>query len=67
MKRGATSKSSSRLVNIWIPTGLIPIIDDAVKRDDTDRSKYIRNAIREKLERAGIPARVCLENEGAAR
>jgi metal-responsive CopG/Arc/MetJ family transcriptional regulator len=49
MKRGAVSKSQCKLVGIWFPLELLPVIDDAVQREDTDRSKFVRNAVREKL------------------
>lgn len=55
MKRGSVTKKSSRLVNVWIPEVLLPVIDRAVVTNDTDRAKYIRQAIREKLEREGVP------------
>ena len=54
MKRGAVNKAESRLVPVWFPEELIPHIDDAVKRLDTDRSKFIRNAVREKMRRSGV-------------
>lgn len=43
------------MVNVWIPEVLLPVIDRAVVVHDTDRSKYIRQAIREKLRREGAP------------
>jgi metal-responsive CopG/Arc/MetJ family transcriptional regulator len=39
---------------VWFPQTLLPLIDSAVCRLDTDRSKFIRNACREKAARAGI-------------
>ena len=45
---------NSRLVTLWLPERLDPLIDQAVFTLDTDRSKFIRCAIREKLLRAGI-------------
>jgi hypothetical protein len=54
MKRGAVSKSTSRLLNVWVPVGLFPILDEGVRLTDLDRSKFIRAAIREKLVRHGI-------------
>lgn len=54
MKRGAITKETSRLIHIWIPKALIPSIDQGVKKHDVDRSKYIRQAVREKLNRDGI-------------
>lgn len=54
MKRGFVSKKSSRLVNLYVPEVLLPALDRGVAKEDSDRSKFIRNAIREKLNRAGI-------------
>ena len=42
------------MVNVWFPSNLLPHIDAAVRTLDTDRSKFIRNAVREKMARAGI-------------
>lgn len=56
MKRGAVRKKESRLVPVWFPEKVLPFLDDAVQRLDTDRSKFIRNAVREKMRRAGIIA-----------
>jgi len=54
MKRGAVTKTNARQILVWFPNQLIPLIDQAVDRLDTDRSKFIRNAVREKMERSGI-------------
>jgi metal-responsive CopG/Arc/MetJ family transcriptional regulator len=54
MKRGAVTKKEARLITVWLPLVLIPYIDLAVVRNDTDRAKYIRQAIREKLSREGV-------------
>lgn len=55
MKRGAVTKHDSKLINIWVPETLLPLIDQAVRKEDTDRAKFIRGAIREKLARIGPP------------
>lgn len=54
MKRGAIKKEDSKQIPLWVPEEMVPLIDEAVKIEDSDRSKFIRNAIREKLHRAGI-------------
>lgn len=51
MKRGAVTKKTSRLINFWAPLSLFPVLDKAIKRTDSDYSKFIRTAIREKIER----------------
>ena len=42
------------MITVWVPHPLIPLIDLGLEKLDTDRSKFIRNAIREKLDRCGI-------------
>jgi hypothetical protein len=54
MKRGAVKKSESRQMLVWIPTDLDVGIGQAVEMLDTDRSKFARGAIREKLDRLGL-------------
>ena len=54
MKRGAIKKATSRLVPVWFPKDIFPILDEAVEAADTDRSKFIRTAVREKLSRHGV-------------
>lgn len=54
MKRGAIRNPESVLINFWCPRTLVPSIDHGVDLTDTDRSKFIRQAIREKLGRHGI-------------
>ena len=54
MKRGAVSKNVSKLITLWVPSALLPYINQGVIITDTDRSKFIRQAVREKLQRNGI-------------
>lgn len=54
MKRGAINKKESTLVNVYFPDPLLQYMDVAVVEQDTDRSKFVRQAIREKLTRHGI-------------
>jgi metal-responsive CopG/Arc/MetJ family transcriptional regulator len=44
-------KRKGKQLSIWVSETLLPHLDEAVKREDSDRSKFIRNAIREKLSR----------------
>jgi metal-responsive CopG/Arc/MetJ family transcriptional regulator len=44
--RGAVQKSGATFVAAWIPDEIVDALDLAVKRQDTDRSKIIRKAIR---------------------
>jgi hypothetical protein len=47
--RGAVKRSDSAMVTVWIPSALLQAIDTAVAEHDTDRSKFVRNAIRRAL------------------
>lgn len=49
MKRGAVQKNKSRAVIVWFPTELMRGMDVAVMSQDLDRSKFIRQAVREKM------------------
>lgn len=50
MKRGAVKKADSKLINVWMPTPMVTVMDQAVHDADTDRAKFIRLAIREKIQ-----------------
>jgi hypothetical protein len=54
MKRGAVKKSESKLLTVWIPETFERPMKQAVALEDSDKSKFVRNAIREKLARHGI-------------
>lgn len=54
MTRSSYKIEESRLVTVWFPRAVLPRIDKALRRLDTDRSKFIRQAVREKMERAGV-------------
>jgi metal-responsive CopG/Arc/MetJ family transcriptional regulator len=49
MKRGLVTKSKAQPVAVWLPDSLKAQLDWAVEHTDTDRSKLIRAALREKL------------------
>jgi metal-responsive CopG/Arc/MetJ family transcriptional regulator len=51
MKRGAVTKRKARQVIIWFPEDLLESLDSGVQTTDSDRSKFIRNAVREKISR----------------
>jgi metal-responsive CopG/Arc/MetJ family transcriptional regulator len=56
MKRGTVTKNNARLINLYVPEELIAGLDEAIRHADTDRSKYIRAAVREKIARTrGCP------------
>lgn len=54
MQRGAVKKTKSKMLTTWVPKDLIGLLDKGVVKLDTDRAKFIRSAIREKLSRSGI-------------
>jgi metal-responsive CopG/Arc/MetJ family transcriptional regulator len=47
--RGAVQKAGATFVAAWIPDEIVAALDHAVKRQDTDRSKLIRKALRSYL------------------
>ncbi len=51
MKRGSGKKPKGKLLAVWVPKGLLPRLDQVARKEDSDRSKFVRNAIREKLAR----------------
>ena len=55
MKRSSGKRLKGRLLAVWVPEKLIPRLDEGAKKEDSDRSKFIRNAIREKLARHAAP------------
>ncbi len=55
MKRGAIRKSESQLITVWFPLLIMPAINAAVLSLDMDRAKFIRQAVREKMARIGVP------------
>jgi len=52
--RGAVQKEGSTFIAAWIPDDVVALIDEAVQRDDTDRSKLIRKAIKSYLTRRTV-------------
>ena len=53
MKRGSGKKPKGKLLSVWVPGTLMPRLDQGARKEDSDRSKFVRNAIREKLARHG--------------
>jgi len=44
----------TKILTVWLDPKEIAAVDQVTAREDTDRSKFARSAIREKLARAGI-------------
>jgi len=42
------------MVAVWVPSPMALAVDQAIRLEDSDRSKFLRNAIREKLLRMRI-------------
>lgn len=42
------------MVALWVPKPLVTALDKGVRKMDSDRSKFIRAALREKLQREQI-------------
>ena len=53
-KNAKPTKSARRggtLLGAYVPKGIVQTIDDIVTTTDSDRSKWLRSAVREKIER----------------
>lgn len=44
----------TKLLTVWLEPHEVAAVDQVTKREDSDRSKFARTAIREKLARAGV-------------
>lgn len=56
MKR-VGKRYKGKLLSVWVSETLLPRLDEGAKKEDSDRSRFIRKAIREKLSRHGAPAK----------
>jgi hypothetical protein len=54
MRKQGVDKSDRRRLAVWIPRHLAPLLARGVKSAGTDKSKFVRLAIREKLARHDI-------------
>ena len=52
----AVTKDSAKAVLVYFPEGVVHAMDAVVLREDTDRSKWVRKAIREALARRNVIA-----------
>jgi len=57
MKRGSGKKPKGKLLAVWVPGKLLPHLDQGARKEDSDRSKFVRNAIWEKLARHRNPGK----------
>lgn len=51
MKRGNVTKAESDFIGLWVPKPLVQLLERGIRIADSDRSKFIRAAIREKVQR----------------
>jgi hypothetical protein len=60
MRKREIKRPGSRLLAVWIPRHLQAPLASGTEKMATDKSKFVRTAIREKLARHGtpIPARI---------
>jgi hypothetical protein len=49
IKRGALSRKDAIFVGGWVPKPMAEAIDRAVRQLDSDRSKFLRRALEEKI------------------
>jgi metal-responsive CopG/Arc/MetJ family transcriptional regulator len=49
MKRANSRKRRKKFLGIWVPDELLAVLDKAVEICDTDRSKLVRHALKEKV------------------
>lgn len=54
MARGALTTRQAKLVAFWLPLELLEELDRHVNREDLDRSKVIRSALKERLNKKGV-------------
>jgi metal-responsive CopG/Arc/MetJ family transcriptional regulator len=52
----AVTKDSAKAVLVYFPEAVVSAVDRIVINEDTDRSKWIRKAIREALQRRNVSA-----------
>ncbi|MGB7767372.1 MAG: ribbon-helix-helix domain-containing protein [Verrucomicrobiia bacterium] len=46
-------KAKGKLLSVWVSRTLLLRLDEGAKKENADRSQFIRNAVREKLLRHG--------------
>ena len=51
-QRAGVSKKDGKAVLIYFPASLVESLDKIVIKQDTDRSKFIRNAVRKAMSRS---------------
>lgn len=54
MRQSKKHRKDKVLVAVWVPETLLIAVDTVVGREDSDRSKFIRNAIRQRILASGV-------------
>lgn len=54
MKRGKYKNRNGVAITAWLPKAMVSAIDLAVHMEDSDRSKFIRNAVKDRALRLGV-------------
>ena len=54
MKRGSIKRADSVLVGVWVPRPLLDAMDQIIESEDSDRSKFARRAIRNRIAQSGV-------------
>ena len=61
MVRGSVKNQSSKLIGVWVPVELVDAMEAVIKLEDSDRSKFVRNAIRHRISKYRIPIKQTAE------
>lgn len=51
VKRGAARRKDCIFIGAWVPSTLAVVVDILIQEEDSDRSKYLRQALKEKIKR----------------
>lgn len=54
LKRGAVRKAECIFIGAWVPSNMVNAVDTAVQLLDSDRSKFLRIALEEKINRVKV-------------
>jgi len=54
MKRGSIKRAECVMIGVWIPREMEAALDIAIRHEDSDRSKFVRKAIRERVLSLGL-------------
>lgn len=49
MARGTVKSEAAKLIGVWVPKELVDAMEEVIRLEDSDRSKFVRNAIRHRI------------------